>query len=320
MKFTIAYTLLFIYVIAAILFWGYSLNKQSKLIYNLEKEKIELLQKTSDNFEVERELKLIDEKRERRTKQYWGEGSTFILITLLTAAIVYVAYYRQRRLSKLQENFMLSITHELKTPIAGIKLNMQTLEKRKLNEDTQMRLVKSSVQETNRLNDLCNNILTATQLDSKKHALYTEDVNLSRLILEQIDEISTRNPKCLIESHLPKDDFYLKGDASLWKLVVSNLIENARKYSPEGEKIEVVLSSDNTNTKLEVKDFGIGIPIEERKRIFEKFYRIGNENVRTSKGTGLGLFIVKKIIKLYKYDISVRNNTPKGSIFEVRFS
>jgi len=103
--------------------------------------------------------------------------------------------------------------------------------------------------------------------------------------------------------------------------VISNLLENARKYSDSSETpIEIELYKNNQSAYLLVKDQGIGIPENEKEKIFDKFYRIGNENTRASRGTGLGLFIVKKIVSLYKYDISVKNNSPKGSIFEVVFT
>lgn len=317
MKFTIAYTLLLLYVVAAIIFWGYNLNKQGRQIFELEKEKIALLQANNKDVNFNAELNKIQDKKIRRTKQYLGEGSTFLLIILLSAAIVYYAYYRQRKLSKLQQNFMLSVTHELKTPIAGIKLNMQTLEKRKLDEDIQNKLIKSSVNETNRLNDLCNNILIATQLESTKSAIYSDEISLQDILTEVVEEMRARYNDIKIELHIIEDDKIIKGDATIWKLVISNLIENARKYSPKEELIVVELKQANNKTIIAVKDKGNGIPDDEKKKIFEKFYRIGNENTRSSKGTGLGLYIVKKIVRLYKYDISVKNNTPKGSIFEV---
>jgi K+-sensing histidine kinase KdpD len=238
----------------------------------------------------------------------------------LSAGIVYYAYYRQLKLSQLQQNFMLSITHELKTPIAGIKLNMQTMEKRKLDEETNKELIKSSVLETNRLNDLCNNILIATQLENKRKVMFADEINLTNIVKEEIEEFKTRYPTLIINSLFQVDDFSFKGESTLWKVVISNLIENARKYSPSDEPIEIGISKENNNVKLSIKDKGAGISDAEKLKIFQKFYRIGNENTRNSKGTGLGLYIVKKIVTLYKYDISVKNNSPKGSIFEVLFS
>jgi len=320
MKFTIAYTLLFVYVIAAILFWGYSLEKQKDVVYQLEKTILENSKLKISAQQYNDELKSIEEKRIRRTKQYYGEGSTFLLIILLSAGIVYYAYYRQLKLSQLQQNFMLSITHELKTPIAGIKLNMQTMQKRKLDEETNKELIKSSVLETNRLNDLCNNILIATQLENKRKVMFADEINLTNLVKEEIEEFKTRYPTLIINSLFQVDDFSFKGESTLWKVVISNLIENARKYSPSDEPIEIGISKENNNVKLSIKDKGVGILDAEKLKIFQKFYRIGNENTRNSKGTGLGLYIVKKIVTLYKYDISVKNNSPKGSIFEVLFS
>ncbi len=320
MKFTIAYTLLFVYVIAAILFWGYSLEKQKDVVYQLEKTILENSKLKISAQQYNDELKSIEEKRIRRTKQYYGEGSTFLLIILLSAGIVYYAYYRQLKLSQLQQNFMLSITHELKTPIAGIKLNMQTMQKRKLDEETNKELIKSSVLETNRLNDLCNNILIATQLENKRKVMFADEINLTNLVKEEIEEFKTRYPTLIINSLFQVDDFNFKGESTLWKVVISNLIENARKYSPSDEPIEIGISKENNNVKLSIKDKGVGISDAEKLKIFQKFYRIGNENTRNSKGTGLGLYIVKKIVTLYKYDISVKNNSPKGSIFEVLFS
>ena len=320
MKFTIAYTLLFVYVIAAILFWGYSLEKQKDVVYQLEKTILENSKLNISQPQYIDQLKSIEQKRVRRTKQYYGEGGTFLLIILLTAGIVYYAYYRQLRLSQLQQNFMLSITHELKTPIAGIKLNMQTMEKRKLDEETSKQLIKSSVLETNRLNDLCNNILIATQLENKSKVMFADEINLTSLVKEEIEEFKMRYPALIINELLLVDDYIFKGETTLWKVVISNLIENARKYSLHNEPIEISITKENNNVKLSIKDLGVGISDTEKLRIFQKFYRIGNENTRSSKGTGLGLFIVKKIVTLYKYDISVKNNSPKGSIFEVVFS
>ncbi|MBL7766267.1 MAG: HAMP domain-containing histidine kinase [Chitinophagaceae bacterium] len=320
MKFTIAYTLLFIYIVIAIVFWGYSLHKQNGIIYQSEKEMLEMRSRIHETSAYESELAALQDKRARRDKQYIGEGSFFLLIILLSAGVVYIAYFRQQQLNKLQQNFMLSVTHELKTPIAGIKLNLQTLEKRKLEEKMQQQLMKTAVHEADRLNDLCNNILIATQLENKRKAIYSEEINLNALITDQAEEMKSRYADLKLDLEIDLPEFSFNGEYTLWKMVISNLMENAYKYSG-GKPITVSLKAgEKNNTVLSVADLGPGIPDDEKSKVFRKFYRIGNESTRSSKGTGLGLFIVKKITRLYKYDITVKNNQPHGAIFEIKFT
>ena len=112
-------------------------------------------------------------------------------------------------------------------------------------------------------------------------------------------------------------DIYIYGDRFSFSSVIYNLIENAIKYSAADAEITVALTGDEKNAYLSVKDTGIGIPGTEKSRIFERFYRIGTEETRKTKGTGLGLFIVKHVVEMHKGSIQVKNNSPKGSIFEV---
>ena len=99
-----------------------------------------------------------------------------------------------------------------------------------------------------------------------------------------------------------------------------NLLENANKYSPFGEPISVSLKGTEHLVLLEIVDLGVGIPDEERKTVFEKFHRVGNEQTRSQKGTGLGLYIVKEICKAHRAEIKISDNTPRGSRFQITFS
>jgi signal transduction histidine kinase len=101
--------------------------------------------------------------------------------------------------------------------------------------------------------------------------------------------------------------------------VLINLIENAIKYSDENSEVTIVLSDDETNIFLEVKDKGYGIPKEEKEKVFDKFYRVGNEDTRKSKGTGLGLYIVKRFVEIYNGTVELTDNIPNGSIFKITF-
>jgi len=310
------YIFIFLYTIAALLFWGHSLSEQSKVIY--EHEQIELSLRL-DSLKQPVEYKIaqagIQDRLHSRSRQYTGEGITFLLIILVGAGVVYTALRRTQLLSRQQHNFMLSITHELKSPIAAIKLNLETLKKRKLSDEQQSILLARSVKETNRLNDLCNNLLLASQLESINFKPANERISLTAIVKEVAEQYIDRNTHAFLLNI--EHDGFVYGDKVLWKLVISNLIENACKYSPQDSLITVKLNKIEEELVFQVADCGPGIPEEEKQKIFKKFYRIGNEESRNTKGTGLGLFIVAQIVDRHKGAIVVQDNQPKGSVFEI---
>jgi two-component system sensor histidine kinase CiaH len=113
---------------------------------------------------------------------------------------------------------------------------------------------------------------------------------------------------------------FISGDPLLMQILLNNLIENAVKYSPPASPVSVLLKREGKQGVLEVRDEGVGIPKKEQKRIFQKFYRVGNEDTRTAQGTGLGLYLCRKITREYKMNIRVSDNQPAGSVFTVRFN
>lgn len=314
---TFFYFFLLLYTIAALVWWGILLHEQSRELSQAEINNLSL-KTDSQRQPVEYQLGLqqILKKEKLRTWMYIGEGGTFLLVILLGAAYVYRAVRKQIRLSGQQHNFMMAVTHELKSPIAIARLNLETLLKRKLDPATQQHLLEKTLRETNRLNHLCNNMLLASQFESRQYPLVKEVFNFSEMLLQCVEENKTR-----ISSHLIKGeiipDVWIKGDRLLLQIVVNNLIENASKYSEKGTEIHIRLSSDNQKLLLQIADTGEGIPTEEKEKIFSKFYRVGNENTRKTKGTGLGLFLSKKIVSQHQGDIKVTDNVPKGSTFEI---
>lgn len=321
MRFTLSYTVLFLYVISAIVWWGYSHFLKSDEIYALEKSKIELQQLLHPEKDFTSEFVAAQKKLDVEYGQYWGEGLSFLIVILVSAVFVYRAFYKQLQLAKLQRNFMMSVTHELKTPLAGVILNLQTMLRRKIEPETQEKLLKSSEREAKRLSSLCNNILVSTQLEDGGSKLYDSSCDLGDVAMQAAEEfMETIEQRQLEVDFALEESHIIKGDAGLWKLVISNLLQNAHKYSPIEKPIMLKLLHEQHKLKLQVLDEGIGIADEEKKLIFEKFYRVGNENTRQSQGTGVGLYLVKKVVGLFKNDISVRNNIPQGSIFEVVFN
>ncbi|KAF0241004.1 MAG: integral membrane sensor signal transduction histidine [Chitinophagaceae bacterium] len=260
----------------------------------------------------------IEDANKRKTTQYIGEGSTFLALILVGAIFVYRATRRQLRLSEQQQNFMMAITHELKTPIAVTQLNLETLQMRKLDAEKQQKLISNTLQEANRLNTLCNNILFASQLDAGRYATSMQSVNLTDLVETAVDECKKRYTNRSFEEYI-EDNRMIMGDAFLLQMLLSNLLENAIKYAPKDRPIQVKLSEISQAIQLEVIDEGSGVVDAEKKKVFDKFYRVGDENTRRAQGTGLGLYLCKKICESHNAQISVTDNQPKGSNFTVLF-
>ena len=308
---TFVYWFLLIYIIAALVWWFISLENQNTLMFEY---RIVELDKDDPSY-TQKHWQLSDE-RHRKTMQYIGEGSTFLLLILVGAVFVYRATKKQIRLSQQQQNFMMAVTHELKTPIAVTRLNLETLQKRKLDELQQSKLIAHALEETNRLNVLTNNILVAAQLESGNYVISRQPIDISELVTSCVDDFAARFPKRVIHTQI-EEKIFTEGETMLLQMLVNNLIDNALKYSDQLKPVGVILKKDGRKVLLQVLDMGEGIADNEKKKIFEKFYRSGNESVRVAKGTGLGLYLCKRIVKDHKGEIKVQDNIPNGTIFTV---
>lgn len=314
--FTTVHLLLLAYIVAALLFWGFSLNDKSREIYNqgiviLKTEVDSTLYPEMYNTRVQQ----LQSELDTRKKQYIGEGSTFLLVILIGAAVVYSSFRRSIRLSKQQNNFMLSVTHELKSPIAAMKLNLQTLERHKLDEEKKSLLVERCVKEANRLNDLCNNMLIASQMEGRQYIPAREQIQFDELVNSSFKDYAVRYAGRFIEKDI--DVCMLHGDRLLLQMAINNLLENAVKYTPADKPVTVSLILKNNNVHLQIADNGPGIPDSEKSKVFNKFYRIGNEETRKTKGTGLGLYLTAKIVRQHKGKITITDNQPSGCVFEI---
>jgi signal transduction histidine kinase len=311
---TWVYWFLLAYIVAALVWWFIELHQQNNEMFLFKKN---LLNYQDPNYTAK--LNFLEQEKRTNRAQYLGEGLTFLLLILTGAVFVYRAVRRQIKLKEQQQNFMMAVTHELKTPIAITKLNLETLLKRKLDPGQQDKLIGNAIQETGRLNDLCENILLSTRIESGRHLSSKEDVDLAELLQSSVMDLRSRFPKRdIILRQAPSAPYF--GDALLLRLLFNNLIENALKYSPADCPVEVRLDTARGSYQLEVSDQGPGISDAEKNRIFEKFYRVGDENTRAAKGTGLGLYLSQKIAEDHHAQIRVRDNQPKGSIFVIQFS
>ena len=302
------------YMIAAFVWWYVSLEKQNDEIAAVKFQSIQL----SDPA-LKQKVKQIQNFQLRKTKQFIGEGLTFLFLFLLGAIYVYRSLLKQLRYSNQQQNFMMAVTHELKTPIAISHLNIETLLKRDLDSAQQNKLLEATLKETKRLDALSNNILLASQLDMGQYETNQQELDLSKLVTEACQSFQERFPLRLLNTFI-EASIFIQGEALLIQMLVNNLLDNAHKYSPAHTPIAVHLQREQQQLILTVKDLGIGIPVKDREKIFEKFYRVGAESTRTSKGTGLGLYLCKKITAFHHASLQVKPNEGQGSIFTVTFA
>jgi two-component system, OmpR family, sensor histidine kinase CiaH len=309
----VIYWFLLAYILAALILWFVELQNQSQHMTNYRLQELK-----PDQADYIRKVDEIMLEKHRKTIQYVGEGSVFLLVILIGAIFLYRAVMRQIKLQQQQQNFMMAITHELKTPIAVTKLNLETLQKYKLEESKQQKIIQSAIRETNRLDTMANNILVSAQLEGGRYQMAMDELDLSALTLNAVSDSQQRFPEITWTINI-EPDLAVHGDTLLLQILVNNLIQNAIKYSPKPGPITVELIKEQGHPQLLVKDFGPGIPDNEKKKIFKKFYRIGNEETRTTQGTGLGLYLCRKIAADHKAYISVSDNDPVGATFTVKF-
>ena len=304
----ILYWFLFSYILAALFFWFIVLNKQNEQLSKFRLDMIDV----DDELHEQKQNEIAD-ARDRNTAQYIGEGVSFLIFLVAGAILVFRAINRQFKQAQQQENFMMAITHELKTPIAITKLNLETLQKRLLNNEQQQKLISSTIQEANRLNALCNNMLLTSQIEAGGYKIMRERIDFSNLVKECAHDFIVRFPTRKIETQLPEEAFII-GDLQLLQLAVNNLLDNALKYSGKEDIVLLTIFESSKGIHLQVIDEGPGISNAEKGKIFEKYYR-GSQG--KTKGTGLGLYLTKKIVQAHNGTIKMENNLLRGSTFEI---
>ncbi|MGB4773575.1 MAG: HAMP domain-containing sensor histidine kinase [Daejeonella sp.] len=264
---------------------------------------------------------LLIQSQPHRQGMIMSETAVFICVFLVGAYYLQKSLKKERKLHKQQKNFLLSVTHELKSPLASIKLVLQTIQKRDLDETQKKTFIKNSLKDIERLDDLVEKMLISCQIDNQSYSFPKEEFNVSALVEKIADRLQIHTCNSQYIKTAIKSGMKITGDKFALTAVFTNLIENAVKYSPPGAEVDVKLFADEEGqVNFYVADQGIGIIDEEKPRIFDKFYRVGNEDTRKTKGTGLGLYIVKRVLDNHLASIRVKNNQPSGTVFEVTFN
>ena len=316
-------TIATVYIMLGFAWWSVLLIRKNEETWKLHIENLKLSMMAQNNYVDDNALHLSDEyaklkeKHLRQQEMIWGEGSFLFLGLLIGVWFINRSYNKEIELTQQRQNFLLSVTHELKSPLASISLVLQTIKNRNITEEKKQHLTLNALKEADRLNELVSNILLSTKLD-KTYDMNPETFNLIALIEDIIEKYQIKFPK--IHFDIQSDDIPLVfADRQGIVSVISNLVENAAKYSYENSSVIVKLLYQDEKFTIDVCDTGAGVPVVERKKIFDKFYRVGNEMTRKTKGTGLGLHIVSQIVKAHKGTIKVLDNTPHGTIFRIVF-
>lgn len=254
-------------------------------------------------------------------KQKWmivGESVVLTISLFLGFWLIHRGYRKEVNAANQQRNFLLSITHELKSPLASIRLVVETILRRALNQEQLNKLGGNALKETDRLNKLVNDLLLSARLESS-YELHRTEIDMIQLLEELVEQSKTKYPSSSFILSTKEKELFFYGDFSAISSVFLNLIENSVKYSKEYASITIDCYSNVQGVYVEVKDKGIGIEDKEKKFIFDKFYRIGSEDTRRTKGTGLGLYIVNEIVKAHKGKVLVKDNVPVGTVFKLFF-
>lgn len=221
------------------------------------------------------------------------------LVVIMSVLVMFSIFLAREILEvRRQDGFIDSVTHELKTPLASIKLCLQTLEREGIPADKREALQRMMHTDVDRLAIFIDDVLQASRLAHDDVGMDVDEVNVAKLAQSCADVISARHKVPAGRIQVEVDPaLVVWSDGAALEIVVRNLIDNAVKYSGGAPDVVIAATSDERRVSIEVRDRGIGIPKKDLKRIFHRFYRVPSEGVRAKKGTGLGLFVVSALVR-----------------------
>jgi K+-sensing histidine kinase KdpD len=284
-----------VYVVVQFIWWGYHLIELTKEV-------------AEESVQITNRITMIV-----------GEGSVFLLFVLIGVWQIRRAIKKELQLSEKQNNFLLSVTHELKTPLAANKLYIQTITKREMTKEQTDEILTKAIEENIRLEGMIDNILNASRLENNALAMEKEIFSLSELVVKISNRFNALLGNDLVKIE-DSGNITINADKFMIETILNNLIENSLKYAGIQDPISLYIRKGEKHLQFGVVDRGPGVPDEFKTEIFNKFFRVGNEETRTQKGSGLGLFIVDQFVKLHKGTVTCIDNNSTGINFQINFS
>ncbi|MFN0013150.1 MAG: sensor histidine kinase [Saprospiraceae bacterium] len=315
-------TLVLAYMVLAFAWWAVQLWRENDRLFTVSTELLETKhggpRRGVNLTELMHtaEYQALVKRRQKHKRMILAEGVFFTLCLGFGLYIINRSAKREVTLARQRRNFMLSITHELRSPIAAIRLALETLNRHELQRQQVEKLCTNGLRDAARLQNLVDDLLLAARLEDNWHPS-PELLDVRSIAQYCLSNLFVRFPLAKIELDFPSGPPSVSADRTGFTAVVQNLLENAVKYSPEGALVRLSAENIDGLFRLRVADSGIGIPDSEKAAIFEKFYRVGNEETRRSTGTGLGLYIVKQVMQAHGGRISVADNADGGTVFVV---
>lgn len=247
------------------------------------------------------------------------EGCFLMLVILAGVYIIFVYWNKQARLNRMQSNFVSSVSHELKSPLASIQLYLETMKYQDVSKDETKDFVETMLTDTERLSGLIENIMQASKFDPKKSQFQFHSVAMEPFITDLVKghkrQFEEKEFKVSLEI---VDSPVLKIDKRAMRMVFNNLVGNALRYSNRGSPFTIRMQNNKKYCQIQFIDSGIGFEKKEMKKIFKKFYRVQNRETQDIEGAGLGLYISKEVVKNHKGKIDVTSRgKDQGSIFTV---
>lgn len=255
----------------------------------------------------------------RSMRMVLGEGAVFLVLLVVVLLLTYRAVRRDLELARAQRNFLLAVSHELRTPITAIKLQLQTLARPGLDAARTHELKQRALDEVDRLALLTDKVLLATRSDEDVVSLRPVDLDAMEVLRGVVDRARIGVAKDHALTLTGPEACPTHMDAEALRSIADNLVENAAKYAPAGTSIEITVEAGRDGWRFSVADRGPGVPASERERVFERFQRGGQEETRQTKGTGLGLYIVRRLVERSGGAVVVRDRPGGGAIFVASF-
>ncbi|WP_114752378.1 sensor histidine kinase [Pleomorphovibrio marinus] len=249
--------------------------------------------------------------------------SSLVFLGIIVCCFIYAVQViiKQKKLSEIKNDFINNMTHEFKTPISTVSLAIEALQEPELAHEERIRTKYLGIikDENKRLGSQVEQVLQAAALDKKDFKLKVEEINLESLILSVKEQFSLIVEKRggEIQVDFKANAPYMEGDKFHLANILSNLLDNANKYSKQAPRIRILVEENVDHLIISIKDSGIGMSKDAQKKIFDKFYRVPTGNVHDVKGFGLGLSYVKTMVEAHKGTVYVDSDFGKGSTFTI---